>query len=57
MVFVFWGLAWFIEELPPFEREFDRKDALIDHSHKPNQYVPFNILHEIQDVSYCGVVS
>ncbi|KAH9951202.1 lipid phosphate phosphatase 1 [Amylocystis lapponica] len=32
-----WLVASYIKTLPPFEREFDRHDPLIDHSHKHNQ--------------------
>lgn len=43
MAAIFWALANWIEDLPPFEREFDRKDPLIDHTHKSNQYATYRI--------------
>ncbi|KAI0940948.1 hypothetical protein AcV7_003182 [Taiwanofungus camphoratus] len=32
-----WFIAWNVKQLPPFERDFDRKDTLINHKHKHNQ--------------------
>ncbi|KAH9913976.1 lipid phosphate phosphatase 1 [Epithele typhae] len=32
-----WFASWILKGMPPFEREFDRKDPLIDHKHRPNQ--------------------
>ncbi|KZT67380.1 PAP2-domain-containing protein [Daedalea quercina L-15889] len=34
---VAWFIAWIIKGLPPYEREFDRKDPLIDHKHHKSQ--------------------
>lgn len=32
-----WFIAWIIKGLPPYERDFDRKDPLIDHKHHKSQ--------------------
>lgn len=32
-----WLIAWIIKGLPPYEREFDRKDPLIDHKQHKSQ--------------------
>ena len=32
-----WLVAFYIKALPPFERDFDHKDDLIDHKHRTNQ--------------------
>ncbi|KAH9930322.1 phosphatidic acid phosphatase type 2/haloperoxidase [Fomitopsis serialis] len=34
---VAWFIAWIVSGLPPYEREFDRKDTLIDHKHHKSQ--------------------
>ena len=34
-----WAVSWVIKGLPPFERDFDRDDPLIDHKHRDNQQV------------------
>lgn len=39
-----WFAAWIIKGLPPYERDFDRKDPLIDHKHRPNQYATLDPL-------------
>ena len=33
-----WIAAYFIKNLPPYERDFSLKDPLIDHKHRSNQY-------------------
>ncbi|OCH91471.1 lipid phosphate phosphatase 1 [Obba rivulosa] len=32
-----WATAGVLKQMPPFERDFDRNDPLIDHKHRPNQ--------------------
>ncbi|KAJ8508927.1 hypothetical protein ONZ45_g8847 [Pleurotus djamor] len=37
LVAAIWVLGYAASNIPPFEREFDRKDPLISHHHKHNQ--------------------
>ena len=43
-----WAVSWVIKGLPPFERDFDRDDPLIDHKHRDNQQVTwFSLLYVV----------